>query len=395
MFARLQTLLAGTDVFVAGQARPNAYLAAGHAKHQGDLAAGLGLSPADDISVFDPVTHARSFPSDPADCFNVGLPVTLQLDYGETLTISSTADFCRCVTKYSRPACSCAAPGGQFTAQKFCKTCANNVTALVQCMDGKKRTLEEAGYVKGGASPQTEVLLALLMTARKPHIGDAPARSCVPECFAPCRPSTGNFSTYMSEAEGGFPASHEFAGARGYAAWGCGFEAPCGGYCKAELKLFWCDATPHLIRVKVCQGTHTHLAGLCASLLTARCGSACREWGHTPLALPAGSPSVLHMAVLHTQAINLLRGYDAGVEERPQALAYAAAQLAPRQAVLHRNFALTGTLRQWEEEKKRARERTLIRQGVQPVPPSGATDMRGRTAWQLVRGGRLHAAQPC
>jgi hypothetical protein len=100
------------------------------------------------------------------------------------------------------------------------------------------------------------------------------------------------------------------------------------------------------------------------------------------------------MAVMHTQAVNLLRGFDAGADERPQALAYAAAKLAPPLAVLHRNYSFTGTPRQWEEEKKRSRERTLIRQGVQPVPPDGPAHVRGRSAWQLVRGCRLHPQRP-
>ena len=381
-------------MFIAGDPRPKAYLAAGHAKHQADLAAGLGLSPADDISTFDPIKYARSFPAGPRVTTKLQLPVTLQLDHGETLTIGSVNDLWRNIAKYCRPACTCAAPGGQFTAQKCCKTCSNRVTALVHCMDGKTRTLEDAGYVKGGALAQTEVLLALVMTARLPRIGDAPARPCVPEHFAPCRPSGGKFNTVVSEAASGFPASHAHPGARGVASWCCGYEAPGGGWCGEELELSWSDAAPHEFAITVGGGTHCHLAGLCASQLTVRCGSTCREWGQTPLALPSGAPSTLYMAVMHTQAVNLLRGFDAGADERPQALAYAAAKLAPPLAVLHRNYSFTGTPRQWEEEKKRSRERTLIRQGVQPVPPDGPAHVRGRSAWQLVRGCRLHPQRP-
>ena len=282
--------------------------------------------------------------------------------------------------------------GGQFSAQKCCKTCSNRVTALVQCMDGKTRTLEEAGYVKG-ASAQTELLLAILMSAVKERDGDGQARSCVPECFAPCRPTGGAVTTTVSEASGGFPATHAHPGARGVAKWHCGFAAPGGGICGMVLELVWTDAAPRELAVKLGAGTHWHLAGLCGTRLTECCGPACDSWGHTPLTLPFGAPSSLHMAVLGTRAINYLRSFDAGAEDRPQALAYASIFLAPRLAVLHRNQAFYGTPRQWEEEKARVRERRLIRQGVQPVPqaPDGPASAAGRAAWQLVRSAELCA----
>lgn len=361
------------------------YLPAGHGLHHADLARAVGVRPLDDISTFNCETHSRSFVVDGSHVV-LTLPLTLQLDHGDTLTIRSTSDFFRPVNKHG-PGCSCERPGGQFASSGRCKTCSNRVTALVKCLDGKLRSLDEAGYITGAATAQSEVLLALAMICRGEAEDGSSEISGVPPFFAPVRPSGANVTTSVSEAQGGFPASHAHAGARGVAAYVCGFDAPGGGCCGMVMTVSWSDAAPLQLIVKTAAGTHTHLAGLCAARPTERCDAGCIAWGCSPLSLPAGAPWSLHMAVLHTQAENFLRGFDAGAAQRPQALAYAAAKLASPLAVLHRNFGAFGTPRQWETEKARARERTLIRQGVPPLPPppDGPVSSLGRVAYQLVR----------
>ena len=95
MVARLQARLACTDVYVAGEPHPKAHLTAAFGLHQGDLASSIGLLPDVDSSTFDRNKHARSYPADPGDSFMLHLPVTLQLDNGETITVRTISDFWR------------------------------------------------------------------------------------------------------------------------------------------------------------------------------------------------------------------------------------------------------------------------------------------------------------
>ncbi len=149
------------------------------------------------------------------------------------LVINDTSD--RATTKYDAASgCVFQRTGTQFTAAQRCKPCSKRVTALVTCPDGKRRTLEEAGYIESQATPQS-VVLALVMSARRRAADGGPERSCVPEHFAPSRPSGSNVSTAVSEAEGGFPASHAHAGARVVMYYVCGYDAPGDSVCGMRM----------------------------------------------------------------------------------------------------------------------------------------------------------------
>lgn len=386
----------GADTFTAGEPHPLLCLAAGHALHHEDLARLLALKPVHDISGFDVAQHARTFQTS-GESFEVQLPLTLELDCGEKLVIRDTSELQRTVWKYDAASgCLCVRKSTQFVKAERCTTCNTRVTAYVQRVDGTRCSLVDAGYVSSEGGALSDVVLAMVMTARKPCADGDIRRSCVPEYFSPCRPSGSNAYTAVSEAAGGFPASHARAGARVVMGYECGFESPEGGVCGQRMAVWWSDGDKHALHVELAPGTHTHLAGLCADVTGERCAPTCRDWHRTPLQLHTGAPSTLLMAVLGTQASNALRGLDAGSDLRPAALSNAACWLAPPLAVLYRNNSFMGTSRQWEEALSARRHRILRRQGVPPVPsaPAGPDTARGRAVWQLVRTALAHA-RPC
>ena len=385
-----QAIAAPQDTITAGEPHARVHLALGYALHHNEFARELKVQRVDDISTYDPTRNARIFaapPSGSLDC-NVRLPSTISLCCGDTFVVNSVKDvYTPGAIKYdSTTGCTCVRPGnaGRFTKREGCKTCALRVRALLQRADGTTHTLEAAGYATGLGSTHTDVILSMLLLAKK-----ADGTPVVPPHFAPARPRDSNIKTVVSEAESGFPASHAHPGCRGVVGFQCGFLKADGKPCGAEMSVTWRDDDEYNLRVSFAHHEHEHAAGLCARALTARCDASCLDWGCSPLAEPAGValPS-LYAAALLRRGSDFLQSVDSGRTQSPQMQWYAAVRRAPRLAVLHRNTIWYGTARSQEAAFEAERGRVLLRQGAPVITPEAAGGPRtsaGRDAELLVR----------